>query len=698
MQLKTKKMHNSMRLIAIMLILVFVLSACNITEKRSVQQTDVFPKENVQTASHEPRAIGKPVQPTACVNYKDIIADYWDVFYADWEEPLTANALWDMGLPEQLLNLTSEQIDNFGYCIKDVNFDDIPELFFGIKDGENIKTFYQAYTLINGKPYPFFTINEIDTLYLRSNGTVLNERTDMDGNQWCAVYSINGKTACKLEEGISDSGGTCRLFDANSNDTKISREKFGQKLQSYYCNLVKVDYDLLSAMLSRSTAIEDDPEPDDNYVAMNDNSITGHVGITNSNSVDDTVVIHGTQNDDVSIESNGNEQIVFHQDASGENAVGVVSQIQESDMSAGFNPAPKQGINAQTEDAIPMQQSVALQPDSSQWQRFTHTIFYDMQMTMAPTASVLVPYGWNGNMYVDWSFMSTSSPGVAMVELTSPDGARIVMVSNMAYVDNTINGARVAEGQDSGLYCTTKHYCVAQALQESSLATEGYYNAQLIEQLEVPNSWTEMIETAAKVKAENLTQQGMYVYGYEGTAAFNHYRDGQTEIAVLTMVMGAGTYSSTSRIQMDSIMWCVPIQFWFIAPNQTVFENNFDTFLTVMGNSDFTSDFLFMNLKIGNAISDGIHAGLMQQAYDYINSNTDSWLNEYQSSDGYDSSKWAEEWGDVIKDQQAYATEDGGTIKVDTKYDAVYQNGNEIYMGPDGQSPDGWTKLYPTRN
>lgn len=38
----------------------------------------------------------------------------------------------------------------------------------------------------------------------------------------------------------------------------------------------------------------------------------------------------------------------------------------------------------------------------------------------------------------------------------------------------------------------------------------------------------------------------------------------------------------------------------------------------------------------------------------------------------------------------------GGTIKADTKYDAVYQNGDEIYMGPDGLAPYGWTKLYTT--
>ena len=44
-------------------------------------------------------------------------------------------------------------------------------------------------------------------------------------------------------------------------------------------------------------------------------------------------------------------------------------------------------------------------------------------------------------------------------------------------------------------------------------------------------------------------------------------------------------------------------------------------------------------------------------------------------------------------ERNEYLTEDGSSIKVDTKYDTVYQNEDLIYMGPDGLAPDGWTRL-----
>ena len=86
----------------------------------------------------------------------------------------------------------------------------------------------------------------------------------------------------------------------------------------------------------------------------------------------------------------------------------------------------------------------------------------------------------------------------------------------------------------------------------------------------------------------------------------------------------------------------------------------------------------------------------MQQSYEYILSDSNSWVSEAENSSGYDSSKWADQWSDVIYERNEYETTDGGTIKVDTKYDTVYQNGDSIYMGPDGLAPDGWTKLNTT--
>ena len=90
-------------------------------------------------------------------------------------------------------------------------------------------------------------------------------------------------------------------------------------------------------------------------------------------------------------------------------------------------------------------------------------------------------------------------------------------------------------------------------------------------------------------------------------------------------------------------------------------------------------------------MSDMIHNYLMEKAFSPSAGDVRSWDSEYVD-DGSDS--FLNAWSDVIKERYDYTTEDGSVIKVGTEYDSVYQNGDDIYMGPDGQAPDGWTKLY----
>jgi len=90
-----------------------------------------------------------------------------------------------------------------------------------------------------------------------------------------------------------------------------------------------------------------------------------------------------------------------------------------------------------------------------------------------------------------------------------------------------------------------------------------------------------------------------------------------------------------------------------------------------------------------------ISSNLLSQSELFLQSSAGTWASDYEKTSGYDSDRFMDQWSDVIKEQNEYTTLDGETYKISTSYDTVYQNGDQLYMGPEGQSPYGWTRLYP---
>ena len=115
----------------------------------------------------------------------------------------------------------------------------------------------------------------------------------------------------------------------------------------------------------------------------------------------------------------------------------------------------------------------------------------------------------------------------------------------------------------------------------------------------------------------------------------------------------------------------------------------------MIAGSAFTLDFQFVNVTYGDKIREVVHNGLLQESYQYIMSDSIGWLTDYYKTTESDAGSWSGGWSDVINEVNTYKTTDGGAIKVSTQYDTVYQNGDQIYMGPESQSPEGygWTKL-----
>ena len=80
----------------------------------------------------------------------------------------------------------------------------------------------------------------------------------------------------------------------------------------------------------------------------------------------------------------------------------------------------------------------------------------------------------------------------------------------------------------------------------------------------------------------------------------------------------------------------------------------------------------------------------MEKVFSPSSGDIRGWDAEYVETD---QDRFVNEWCDVIKEQDEYVTGDGNTIKIPTKYDTVYQNGDTIYMGPDTDLGVDWTQL-----
>lgn len=571
------------------------------------------------------RMAGLPSLPSQAQNsgiYDGILQKYYDVLYADWYTPLTAEDIEDMGLCYMLAYLHEDEKAWVGYYLQDINGDGIDELFIGSNTPYYIESIYQLYTVVDGEPTPVFTAGERDALYLCGDGTLLREGSSSASESFSLIYRLDDTGWARVQEGV--------IYDDNAvegpyfllkgeEETAVSEKQFTDTQLAYEKEKIFVTYNSLYTWRNGETAFPVYPE--------------------------------GT--------SDG-------------------SSHQQRPVTQSVSPAQIQNAS-----------------DSEQGY-FSAQTLYDPQ-TGVPTAKVLVPSGWDSSVSVNWSFMSTSSPGVGRVTLQSPDDrATILMVSNQALADITSNGTRIGEGTDPALYMTTLHYRDASGVQLIGLQNEGYGGAELIGSYPVADSILAMVQEAAQVKLQANIAPLITPIGCEGTAADNLYQYGNTYIEYYTLVTAARVDVNNGRVDLDCTYWNVPISFMFIADSREAYNQYRPVFNTVVANSDFTFEFLYVNIRYGSAIDDAIHAGLMQKSMEYILGSSGSWVTEAENSPDYDSSKFANQWSDVIYERDEYETTDGSRIKVSTQYDTVYQDGDRLYMGPDAYAPDGWTRLEKT--
>nr|MBQ6240996.1 hypothetical protein [Lachnospiraceae bacterium] len=324
---------------------------------------------------------------------------------------------------------------------------------------------------------------------------------------------------------------------------------------------------------------------------------------------------------------------------------------------------------------------------------YTMQTMYDSRYGLK-TALALVPYGWTAVLETEWGIVSTLYPATATIVMTSPAGdAKIEMRSPQAYVQMSRNGmVTMGEGVDYRTYNTYLNYRGAHD-HNLLIASMMGYGSQVVSTQgpdeEIQQALTEQAYQYLQSFLSAGTSQGV---GYEGTmeeTVFDTRSAGTYRTAVTSAVIGA-EFSTNAGAYFDQIFWTVPVLTVFTAATEEAWNQYKPVCDHVMNNSSFCGEFIYVVRQNGEYMAQMINNYLLQQAYNPSASDISGWDSGYRD-DGSD--KFINDWCDVIREQNNYVTEDGSLIKVDTAYDTVYQNGDLIYMGPDGLSPDGWTRL-----
>lgn len=203
-------------------------------------------------------------------------------------------------------------------------------------------------------------------------------------------------------------------------------------------------------------------------------------------------------------------------------------------------------------------------------------------------------------------------------------------------------------------------------------------------------------QDAQRLQAENYGIS-ISVGGVDETASRKQYQNGDAYYELFTCVSAVSTslYSSlSSLLNSYSVQWYMPYVIIYEATNKAEFDKYYDDYNFVIANSNFTRDYYAMVEYVSSAIVNtvtGIYNAKAQADLEAMNNYIDSNYSSASSSSTND--KVMEMWDDVIKEVDAYKTEDGSVLKTSIFSDTVAQNGNEIYVGSKAGIPIGFNEL-----
>ena len=161
-------------------LLVFSLFSCEKEQRESTEEkaTAGLPEASAESCETEEDPMILP--PEVPVEYAEVLkqyreivrvfdADEVDIIYGEGIYELTPSGVDFVGWPSGFLEWRVTR-DRFGYFVKDINGDEIPELFW-VHDNHEILL---AFTLSDGKPVGLFYSRPRDYVYVCDSGELVN--------------------------------------------------------------------------------------------------------------------------------------------------------------------------------------------------------------------------------------------------------------------------------------------------------------------------------------------------------------------------------------------------------------------------------------------------------------------------------------------------------------------------------------------
>ena len=330
-------------------------------------------------------------------------------------------------------------------------------------------------------------------------------------------------------------------------------------------------------------------------------------------------------------------------------------------------------------------------PKNSPGTYFYKTTLYEPTYGIK-TANTLVPYGWSVRVNVEWGLISTMYPALATVTLTSPDGnATIEVYSTMAYMMMARNGNWVAEGTYLDFYNIFLNYKNAGEYNDFLLGKVGGFKGTVMNRQGPSYEFQLGLNGEANTLLAALSSSsGTSPIEAEGSFEKTTYFITEGNAYEVEMVSSVVMAHVKVMNNQETVEWIVPQTACFIARNEKAYSDYKDIFDLIVANTSFCENFIYVVQKNAAYLNDMIHAYLMEQAFKPSGSDIEGWNSTYTETDH---DKWINAWDDVITERDAYTTTDGEQIKVSTQYDAVYQNGDTIYAGPQTDLGVDWTQL-----
>jgi hypothetical protein len=315
----------------------------------------------------------------------------------------------------------------------------------------------------------------------------------------------------------------------------------------------------------------------------------------------------------------------------------------------------------------------------------------------------IIPEGWSAKIYSQ-DQVNSIHPFVETIVITNPDNtARIVILSQNSYLDNS----KFKEGKNKDYYSTYLHTMNSNEYSDYYMShifqvTDFVKNVELpqdmhLEMNALHNYRMQLAQNDLKKISTSQYGVSMSVGSVGASISKRVYQKGNMIYETSTAV---SSISSTLLSQLDSslnsyqVLWYIPYTITYEADSQENYDKYYDDYNFIIANSGFTKKYYAMVEYVSSAIVNAVTSVYAERSRIALEA-TNNYINSKYSSTSSQSTndKIMEMWDDVIKEQDSYILEDGTQIKTSIMNDTVAQNGNEIYIGDKAGIPIGFNEV-----